>query len=340
MQCAPIWQPLYHRHCTKLTKAASKLAYIDTTCNSVCHSLSYACTSADYASCFKWLSKSSLSHHLKVRAGTEMERYMREYVCSCCFHAEESGIDYAFGPQSSATLQFRGSSATNYVNLIVWPLIGAAVAIVLGVLCLFHCIKKIKGMMKKPHYDPIPPPDETELNVCEHGKVYLVASTEEEEWMNKRIRHLCEVLAGHGLRAVYYEYVMNDGSAESPLALGMNRWVELQFRRCEFVLFVCTRRFVEEWNGERRDILSPLVYPCRNLLYESLARPQNNSRFAVLFMGDEHVRNVPPILGRFRQFDIYQEGSEAIRAHSLIYYLLEVPPFVPPRVVNFSRQLA
>ena len=38
------------------TAAASKLAYIDTACNSVCHSLSYACTSV-----FHTLGKTNLS---------------------------------------------------------------------------------------------------------------------------------------------------------------------------------------------------------------------------------------------------------------------------------------
>ena len=104
------------------------------------------------------------------------------------------------------------------------------------------------------------------------------------------------------------------------------------------MLFICTRRFLEEWDGERRDILAPLVYPCRHLLYGAAAFPQNISRYAMVFMGDGH--NVPPILGRFRQFDVFRVDNENIHADNLIHYLLEVPPFVPPRVVNFARQVA
>ena len=177
--------------------------------------------------------------------------------------------------------------------------------------------------------------DEENMEARAKGTVFLAASTEEDEEVKQKIRHLCHILADHGLTPVYYQYVANDHSADSPSALGMNRWVELQFSQCEFVLFVCTKRFMEEWNGERRDILSPLVYPCRNLLDGSLTRPQNISRFAILFMGDGH--NVPAMLSRFRQFEIFRVGNKNIHTDSLIHYLLEVPPFVPPRVVNLFR---
>ena len=80
----------------------------------------------------------------------------------------------------------------------------------------------------------------------EKRTVFLAASTEEDEGVKRKVRHLCHVLAERGLTPVYYEYVANDHSADSPSALGMNRWVELQFSRCEFVLFVCTKRFIEE----------------------------------------------------------------------------------------------
>ena len=210
--------------------------------------------------------------------------------------------------------------------------------IVLVGLCILHCISKIrkKPAISGPKYEPVPTSDGAEMDIHEQGTVYLVASTEEDDGMRHKIRHLYNILKDHELEPVYYEYALNN-QEDGPSALGMNQWVELQFSRCQFVLFVCTKRFLEEWNGERRDILSPLVYPCRNLLYGSSTRPQNISRFAIIFMGDGH--SVPPILGRFRQFDVFRAGSEVIHANDLIHYLLEVPPFVPPRVVNFARQL-
>ena len=209
-----------------------------------------------------------------------------------------------------------------------------AIVIALVVCGVWRCSKCKND--RSAIYDPVPITDDVEMEVREQGPVFLVASTEEDELVKRRIRHLCHVLADNKLTPVYYEYVANDHSEGSPSAMGMNRWVERQFSRCEFVLFVCTKRFLEEWNGERRDILSPLVYPCRHLLDGSLTRPQNISRFAVLFMGDGH--NVPPVMGRFRQFDVFQAGSDDIDTDSLIRYLLEVPRFAPPRIVNFFRQ--
>ena len=274
--------------------------------------------------------------HFKVQAG--IKRHFLQ--CDCCVRKKESGIYYEFGAHATATLQFPEHSSSNYVNLILWPLIGAAVALVLIVLLTFHCIKGIrKHSIKNPPYMCPVPPHDAEMDTYEKNTVYLIASTEEDERISARIRCLCHILGEHGLTPIYYEFVVNDHDADGPLALGMNRWVELQFGRCEFVLFVCTKRFMEEWNGERRDILSPLVYPCRNMLCESFARPQNISRFAVLFMGIDRVHNLPPILSRFRQFTLFQVGSDNIHADDLIHYLLEISPFVPPHVVNFSRQI-
>ena len=308
-------------------------------CLNYCFSVLASATSMSlpsHSGLYRFVKALLFPHHLKIQAGIKKETFQ----CGCCPQIEESGITYEFGARATATLQFPKHSSSNNVNLIVWPLIAAGVALVLIVLLTFHCIKGIRKKWTKKKTDCwVPVPLLGIENTYEKNTVYLVASTEEDERMSERIRCLCHYLGEHGLTAIYYEYVANDHDADGPLALGMNRWVELQFGRCEFVLFVCTRRFMEEWNGERRDILSPLVYPCRNMLYESFTRPQNISRFAVLFMGIDHVHSIPPILSRFRQFTLFQVGSDNIRADGLIHYLLEISPFVPPRVVNFSRQL-
>ena len=233
---------------------------------------------------------------------------------------------------TKAILQFPDQPLT--VNLVIWPVLAGAVAVFMAILLIIYGIRRLRRWVKASDSSNkfVSLPD-----VHKQGTVhvFLAASTEEDERMKRRIRHLCHILGEHGLTPVYYEYVVNDHSANSPSALGMIQWVELQLSRCEFVLFVCTKRFLEEWNGVRSDIPSPLVYPCRNLLDGSLQRPQNISRYAVLFMGEGH--SVPKILGCFRQFDIFQVGSEDIHTDSLIHYLLEVPSFVPPRVVNFFR---
>ena len=238
---------------------------------------------------------------------------------------------------TNAIIQFPAQPKQLNIHLIIWPVLAGVVAfvavVVLSIFGVQKCIRW-RRQQRVTMYEAVSNEEDAEVNY-EKETVFLAASTEEDEGVKRKVRHLCHVLAEHGLTPVYYEYVANDHSADSPSALGMNRWVELQFGRCEFVLFVCTKRFMEEWNGERRDILSPLVYPCRNLLDGSLTRPQNISRYAVLFMGDGHI--IPPVLGRFRQFDIFRRGSDVIHIDDLIHYLLEVPHFVPPRVVNLFR---
>ena len=235
------------------------------------------------------------------------------------------------------------------VHAILWPAIGGLLlltsAVTMITLFTLFLVKRSRrhtpaalpnnGQMEKgllPDKPRLTPSISSASSIHEQGTIFLAASTEENEQVKRRIRHLCHVLAGHGLTAVYYEYVANDHSAESPSALGMNRWVELQFSRCEFVLFVCTKRFMEEWNGERRDILSPLVYPCRNLLDGSLTRPQNISRFAVLFMGED--RCVPTALKNFKQFELFGADSDNICVDRLVCYLTETPPYVMPQVAN------
>ena len=239
---------------------------------------------------------------------------------------------------TNAAIQFPALSKQLNKHLIIWPVLAGVVAIVavvvLSIIGVRKCIRR--WQQRVTTYGVMSSEEDAGMEVhYEKGTVFFAASTEEDEGVKRKVRHLCHVLAERGLTPVYYEYVANDHSADSPSALGMNRWVELQFSKCEFVLFVCTKRFMEEWNGERRDILSPLVYPCRNLLDVSLTRPQNISRYAVLFMGDGHI--IPPVLGRFRQFDIFRRGSDAIHTDSLIHYLLEVPHFFPPRVANLFR---
>lgn len=234
---------------------------------------------------------------------------------------------------TNAILQFPDHLQPLNVHLIIWPVLAGVVVFVLVILLVIYSTRRL--CRRKPD---LPGDEECILadEVIEQNTVFLVASTEEDERVRRRIRHLCHVLGKHGFKYVYYEYVANDHSPDSPSALGMNRWVELQLVRCQFVLFVCTKRFLEEWKGERSKMPSPLVYPCRNLLDGSIQRPQNINRHAVLFMGDGH--RVPLLLRSFRQFDVFQVGSEEIHADGLIHFLFDAPSCVP-RVVNFFRQL-
>ena len=110
-------------------------------------------------------------HHFNVRAG--INKQYRQ--CECCLQIKESGITYKFGARATATLQFPEHSSSNYVNLIVWPLIAAGVALVLIVLLTFHCIKGIRKKGAKKLYTPVPL-DDREMDIHEKYTVYLVAS--------------------------------------------------------------------------------------------------------------------------------------------------------------------
>ena len=254
---------------------------------------------------------------VQVRAGVAMETNI------CCACATNGNI--VFGPRTTLntslymeddTTNRETFTATDVQHAIVWPI---AVLVVLVAAIFFATFLRVVYVHRRNRMK-----EHTVILTSEYrdpDTVFLAASTEEDEGMKQRIRHLCHILAGHGFTPVYYEYVVNDGSAESPSSLGVNRWVELQFSRCEFVLFVCTKRFMEEWNGERRDILSPLVYPCRHLLDGSLTRPQNISRFAVLFMGED--RCVPPGLLRLKRFNIARSKSEKLHSDELMKHIIK-----------------
>ena len=261
--------------------------------------------------------------------------------CTNCSTTSETTATLSVGASlESSTVQSTG------VHAIVWPSLGALLllAAVIMILVLFAAKRNRRhipaalpntSMMEKGLLAETPRLTRSissASSIHEQGTVFLAASTEEDEGVKWKVRHLCHVLAERGLTPVYYEYVANDHSADSPSALGMNRWVELQFSRCEFVLFVCTKRFMEEWNGERRDILSPLVYPCRNMLDGSLTQPRNISRYAVLFMCED--RHVPTALKNFKQFELFGLDSDNISADRLVYYLTETPPYVMPQVTN------
>ena len=269
-----------------------------------------------------------------------------------CRGGDVEGRKVVFSNSTRAPVQWPNCSdcagSTNEpfpeVHAIVWPSIGAVFLLTTAVtILIFFVVKRTRrpaslpiiGQMEKGFFGETPHLTRSvssASSIHEEGTVFLAASTEEDEEVKRRTRHLCHVLADHGLTPVYYEYVVNDHTADSPWGLGMNRWVELQFSRCQFVLFVCTKRFLEEWNGERKGILSPLVYPCRNLLDGLLTQPQNISRYAILFMGED--RCVPTVLKNFKQFELFGADSDNIYADRLVCYLLETPPYAMPQVAN------
>ena len=254
----------------------------------------------------------------------------------CCTCLTNRSRSIVFGPRTTLNISLdteetsRGTLTTAGVqHAVAWPI---ALLVVLVAAIFFAIFLRVAYVHRRDRMK------EHTITLTSESldpdTVFLAASTEEDEGVKRRTRHLCHILADHGLTPVYYEYVVNDHTADGPSALGMNRWVELQFSRCQFVLFVCTRRFLEEWNGERRDILSPLVYPCRHLLDGLLTRPQNISRFAVLFVGDDCC--VPPGLLRLKRFNITRPRSEQLYSDKLMNFLIS-KPLLTDFVANYFK---
>ena len=158
--------------------------------------------------------------------------------------------------------------------------------------------------------------------------VFLVASTEDCEESKYKIRYLAQELAGHGIIPIYYEYQLNTG-ANSPSILGIPAWVELNFNECNFVLFVCTTQFVQEWSAtSRTEETTGLVRSARHALEGVIPCEDDISKFAVLSMGGKC--EIPLTLKRLQVFVLYKENSDVIFSEDLIRYLLDAPQFAPP----------
>ena len=164
------------------------------------------------------------------------------------------------------------------------------------------------------------------------GPVFLVASTDEDEEMGKKMRYFVHDLADHGIEAVYYEYERTSHDPHSPAALGIARWVERQFQRCDLVLFACTQNFLKEWRRESVDVLNPVVWSSRHVLDGILPHQDNMSRFGVVLMGKDCI--IPPSLKRFQVFSVFDSDSDVIHSDHLIRYILDTPPYAPPHVLT------
>ena len=173
-------------------------------------------------------------------------------------------------------------------------------------------------------FDPTPP------LLPSSGSVFIVASTEEDEGMQYKLRYLVHDLADNGIGSIYYEYERTSHGPESPAALGISQWVELQFQKCDLVLFAFTKRFLEEWKRESTDQLSPVVWSSRHVLDGLLPHQGNISKFGVVLMGEDCT--IPPGLKRFQVFRLFNGDSPTIHSEHLIRYILETPPYAPPHV--------
>ena len=158
--------------------------------------------------------------------------------------------------------------------------------------------------------------------------VFLVASTGECEESKYKIRHLAQELAGHGITPVYYDYQMNDG-ANSPSQLGIPSWVELNFNECNFVLFVCTTWFVQEWSAASpTEETTGLIRSVRHALEGVIPCEDDISKFVVLSMGSKC--EIPLALKRLQVFVVYKEDGDVILSEDLIRYILDAPRFATP----------
>ena len=168
------------------------------------------------------------------------------------------------------------------------------------------------------------------LGYSEARSVFLVASTKEDNEMGKKMRFLAHNLADHGITPVYFEYERTSHDPHSPAALGIARWVERQFQRCDLVLFACTQNFLKEWRRESVDVLNPVVWSSRHVLDGILPHQDNMSRFGVVLMGEDCI--IPASLKHFQVFSVFDSESDVIHSDQLIRYILETLPYTPPHV--------
>ena len=226
-------------------------------------------------------------------------------------------------------------------NSTIWVVVGA---ICIG-LCLvvIVCVVVIVFMLFAVTLKKKPCRDSSYFTLVEHEEgeeqdsmspdiesVFIVSSTEEDEEMQYKLRYLVHDLADNGIDPVYYEYERTSHGPESPAALGISQWVELQFQKCDLVLFAFTKRFLEEWRRESTDQLSPVVWSSRHVLDGLLPHQGNISKFGVVLMGEDCT--IPPGLKRFQVFRLFNGDSPTIHSEQLIRYILETPPYAPPRV--------
>ena len=151
--------------------------------------------------------------------------------------------------------------------------------------------------------------------------MFLVSSTEEDDDTNYVIRWLADSLADYGVNSLWYEYekTMKDG----PAVLGINQWVESQFTSCDYVLYICTKQFVREWqrDGDVDSILVPVVWSSRHMLDGVLPHETSNDRYAVLLLGDNP--QVPTTLKKFKLFAIFKVNGKTLQTKKLINFLIK-----------------
>ena len=296
---------------------------------------------------------------IKMGAGVNL----KTWECKlCCSIETSSTITYHFnsypGPSiiavssvtitpsqsvmpSSALEVSPTSSPTTKNSTTIWVVVGA---VCIG-LCfvVIVCVVVVVFMLFALTLKKKPCRDSSYLSLVEHEEgeeqdgmfpdiesIFIVASTEEDEEMQYKLRHLVHDLADNGIDPVYYEYERTSHGPESPAALGISQWVELQFQKCDLVLFAFTKRFLEEWKRESTDQLSPVVWSSRHVLDGLLPHQGNISKFGVVLMGEDCT--IPPGLKRFQVFRLFNGDSPTIHSEHLIRYILETPPYAPPRV--------
>ena len=232
------------------------------------------------------------------------------------------------------------SNAVNQMVMIAVPIVAVGLAGIVCMVLLFVLFRK-KCRRRKGRYlcltgQTLAPPDmsvsieDQLMKPPFSGSVFIVASTEEDEEVQYKLRYLVHDLSDHGIESVYYEYERTSHGPESPAALGISQWVELQFQKCDLVLFAFTKRFLEEWRRESTDQLSPVVWSSRHVLDGLLPHQGNISKFGVVLMGEDCT--IPPGLKRFQVFRLFNGDSPTIHSEQLIRYILETPPYAPPRV--------
>ena len=219
----------------------------------------------------------------------------------------------------------------NKLSVVIPSAVGGAVVVVVVILLVVVAVTcHHRNRTVFYDYRDVSDNEEVARQPCNLGPVFLVASTEEDEEMREKMRYLVHDLADHGIEAVYYEYERASHDPHSPAALGIARWVERQFQRCDLVLFACTQNFLKEWRRESVDVLNPVVWSSRHVLDGILPHQDNMSRFGVVLMGEDCI--IPEALRRFQTFRLFDTDKETIHSDQLMEYVFQRSLYQVPRI--------
>jgi hypothetical protein len=237
-----------------------------------------------------------------------------------CYYKNET-LNQQFGPRTKSPIirekapsssqpsqqQFTGSTAGSIA--VVVTSVGASV-----LSCLIFVLGIVLWILRRKYVRssiPLDPPI----------SVFLASSAVEEEAVQFKIRHLAHELAEYGVESMWYEYEKT--RKNGPAVLGITQWVETQFLSCDYVLFVCTKQFVGEWqrDADSEVALVPIVWSSRHILDGVISHQKADHKYIVILLGDNP--KVPTTLKKFKIFKIFKKDT--LLSNKLLHHIFNQP---------------